>query len=320
MAKGKHPESGVHQPHDKFFKEALSRLDIAKDYIAVFLPSSLTSKLNLEKLQLTKDSYLSEDLYKSFSDIVYTCSYGQEGRKITIALLFEHKSSPDPYIRLQLLRYMLNTWEAQRNNKIPLTPIIPLVFYHGERKWHKRPFSSLFKRADEELKKYLPEWDYLLTDVSQYPIEHIQSLNAGLLINTLLAYKLRYDEAAIKANFHLLLQTGDKPEHRNFIVTIFVYLISVTDITLENLNQMLVQIPETIKPEIMTTYDRLIAKGREQGLEQGLEQGREEGKIQGAYLKTIQSIDKMHKEGFPIDVIARVLEVEESFVQTVISR
>lgn len=319
MAKGKHPESGIHQPHDKFFKEALSRLDIVRDYITTFLPKSIVVKLDLGSLELSKDSYLTKELHKSFSDLVYRCRYGQGKQTISIALLFEHKSRPDRYIRLQLLQYMLNMWEAQRNNKIPLTPIMPIVFYHGQQPWIKRPFAALFKKIDHDLRRFLPEWDYALTDLNKYQIEDIANLKAGILINLLLAYKLRYDEAAIKANFRLLLNTGSKPENRNFIVTIFVYLMSVTDINSNELDNMLTQIPDDVKPAIMTTYDRLIAKGREEGIKQGLEKGLEKGLEQGVELKTVQTIENMHREGFSIAIIARLVDVEEAFVQRVIS-
>ncbi|MBK8703315.1 MAG: Rpn family recombination-promoting nuclease/putative transposase [Saprospiraceae bacterium] len=143
MTKRKQPRQDIHQPHDKFFKEALSRLDIARDYIINFLPTNIRDKLHLGSLELSKDSYLTKELHKSFSDLVYKCTYGQGKQTISIALLFEHKSRPDRYIRLQLLRYMLNMWEAQRNNKIPLTPILPIVFYHGQQPWINSTLSLL---------------------------------------------------------------------------------------------------------------------------------------------------------------------------------
>lgn len=68
------------------------------------------------------------------------------------------------------------------------------------------------------------------------------------------------------------------------------------------------------QPLVMTTYDRIVAQGLEKGLEKGIVQGLEKG----LELKTIQAITNMHKEGFDDTTIARVLEVDLSFVRHIL--
>jgi len=45
--------------------------------------------------------------------MVYSCSFGESSLKI--ALLFEHKSSPDKELPYQLIRYMIQIWGADSN-------------------------------------------------------------------------------------------------------------------------------------------------------------------------------------------------------------
>ena len=47
----------------------------------------------------------------------------------------EHKSYKDKKVILQLLSYMLKMWKRDMGDKRPLRIIIPLVFYHGRKKW-----------------------------------------------------------------------------------------------------------------------------------------------------------------------------------------
>ena len=88
-------------------------------------------------------------------------------RDIFLFLLFEHKSRAEPLTPLQLLRYMVRIWEQQRANKERLTPIIPVVFYHGDREWHiSTEFQALFNDLPEAAKRYVPSFEYILQDYS----------------------------------------------------------------------------------------------------------------------------------------------------------
>ncbi len=77
------------------------------------------------------------------------------------------------YPHLQLLRYMLEIWEYCEKNKLPLIAVIPIIVYHNkhQRKWIKKPFESSFKHIDEDLKPFIPTFDYQLTDLTQYSQE-----------------------------------------------------------------------------------------------------------------------------------------------------
>ncbi|NPA40139.1 MAG: Rpn family recombination-promoting nuclease/putative transposase [Thermodesulfobacteria bacterium] len=57
-----------------------------------------------------------------------------KNQKIHIYFLFEHKSSPDKFIFVQILSYISALWEECLKRGENLIPVIPIVFYHGERK------------------------------------------------------------------------------------------------------------------------------------------------------------------------------------------
>jgi hypothetical protein len=49
--------SELTNPHDRFFKEALSRQEVAVDFLQHYLPSEVAALLDLSSLQLIKDSF-----------------------------------------------------------------------------------------------------------------------------------------------------------------------------------------------------------------------------------------------------------------------
>jgi hypothetical protein len=109
------------------------------------------------------------------ADVLYTCRYASK-TEVRLAFLLEHKSYVPEYPHLQLLRYMLNLWEKDVQEKRPLRPIMPVIVYHGTGRWQRRPFADYFGQRvmDDFLKDFLPSFDYWLTNLQERPQEEIQ--------------------------------------------------------------------------------------------------------------------------------------------------
>ncbi|MBF0527652.1 MAG: Rpn family recombination-promoting nuclease/putative transposase, partial [Deltaproteobacteria bacterium] len=124
----------------------------------------------------TTDSFVDDQLKEYFSDIVYRVNIKQS-QQAYVCILLEHKSYQDRLVPLQLFKYMAQMW-ANIVSQPPVTEylphIIPLVFYHGTTTWAgSTRFSSLFENKPE-LMKYLPDFDYILLDLSTMPDEKIK--------------------------------------------------------------------------------------------------------------------------------------------------
>ena len=59
----------INNIHDKFFRHSLSDLEVAKDFLATYLPSKILAKFNLNEIELCKESYIDEALQEQLSDI-----------------------------------------------------------------------------------------------------------------------------------------------------------------------------------------------------------------------------------------------------------
>jgi predicted transposase/invertase (TIGR01784 family) len=172
-------------PHDKFFKEVWSRSEVAWDFLSHYLPAAVVEKFTPGALSLSKDSFIDEQLREHFSDLLYRVEL-REGGSAYVYVLLEHKSYPDPWVCLQLLRYLLRIWELEvKQDAKQLTPVIPLVLHHGRGRWTvKRQLAGLFTHL-KGFEAYLPDFHYELCDVTQQEDQAIQGqvqLRVALLL------------------------------------------------------------------------------------------------------------------------------------------
>ena len=234
------------------------------------MPWEVHQSLDLSQLERVNGSWVNPELAEYFSDVVYRCPLKEGKRQVWASFLLEHKSAPDAFPHLQLLRYLLETWQEQRKQKQPLTPIIPIVVYHGKRKWRKRDLSSYFgKDLPQSLLPFLPRFDYVLTSIRTLSDEQILELKKGLLINALLMLKHIWEPQFILKNPELIfihLETQNQ-QVRNFVVSLLAYLFKNTEIERETANRFIKHLPTDLNQNAMSTYDMIQAEGIEKGAE-----------------------------------------------------
>jgi predicted transposase/invertase (TIGR01784 family) len=176
--------SDLHNPHDKFFKETFTRLEVARDFFANYLPESVTAVLDLDSLNLQSGSFIDPDLQEQFADLLYHVTLHDDSEAY-LYLLLEHKSYPDTQTPFQLLRYLVRIWERDNREGVGLRPIVPIVVYHGRERWRvATDFGEMFVGA-EALRPYWPSFHYHLQDLSALSDEEVRGqvhLQIALLV------------------------------------------------------------------------------------------------------------------------------------------
>ena len=145
-------------PHDSLIKLLMQEQGFPAAFFDTLLPERLKERLVLESLEFSKDSYTDDALQQYFSDAVFNVEYkSRRGNKeMQLALLVEHKSSPDRFVALQVLEYMLAGYKHQLRNRpkegkpYALKPIVPMVIYHGKSNWQAKQLDQLFDPDYEE--------------------------------------------------------------------------------------------------------------------------------------------------------------------------
>ena len=79
-------ESKLPTPHNNLLHCALSHAQAARDLIQTHLPADLVSALDLNSLELQKDTFVDEELRESYSDLLYSVQLvGQDGQRALFA-------------------------------------------------------------------------------------------------------------------------------------------------------------------------------------------------------------------------------------------
>ncbi len=178
------------------------------------------------------------------------------------------------------------------------TPVIPVIFYHGEKQWRVSvDFIDEFNLSDKEKSlffKYIPNFATEIIDLQQIDVKKIiSSLTLKAIFYT---FKYIKEFENLEKFKELVLLSEDlfyEESGMKIVQKLIMYIYNVNDIKVESIRRTVSElISEEKGDEIMTTTaERLINQGLEEGLEQGLEQGIEQGKIQTAQTMISSGLD-----------------------------
>ncbi|MBS9779050.1 MAG: Rpn family recombination-promoting nuclease/putative transposase, partial [Moraxellaceae bacterium] len=313
--------STITHSHDKLFKTVFSKKEAVAEFIEKLLPKDISQHIDLNSLELDNTEYIDEQLKTHCSDIVYNCNYLSEEQNkpipIKISLLFEHKSYQEKYPHLQLMRYFLNMWEMQNKQKQSLTPIIPSCrkitdfslasgrssaslfpsSFHGKSKWNKKPLTDYFAELDDNLKQFLPNFDYLLLDTNQYENKDFQQLNVAELQYSILMMKHIFNMEKLLENladiFTNIEQFIATEQGRKFFQTMVIYLYQYSDLNADEWREKMHNISPQVEKEFISTYD------------QAINTGIQKGKLEGSRNKAIEIANNLKMTGLDLASIAK---------------
>ena len=267
-------------PHDGFFRENFERQAVAEDYLRQVLPSDVLAVMDLSTLTISKDTYVSKELRRSYSDLVYHVRYQGADKKPTdpadtpnearIYLLFEHKSQADPWVALQLLHYIVQSGHAYRKqhpeaNSLP--PVYPIVLYHGRSSWTgARCFQQLVAPLPDALVPHVPQFCYQLHDISPRGAATIKGQVLTRLV--LLALRYIYDDQPLERLRELLAlldQIADRTTALEVLESLLRYYVQVTQCISETQASALVQTTHYGESAMQTFIDKYMEQGHQQG-------------------------------------------------------
>lgn len=298
----------IQTPHDKFFKETFGKVAIAKDFLNNYLPESIMNIIDMKTLEPQKDSFIDKELKEIFADMLFRVNI--DNKEGYIYFLFEHKSYTSKNISFQLLKYMLEIWEEKvKNGKLDELPIIiPLLIYHGKDKWNiNSRLGDMIKGYDRlpiDVQKYIPNYEYLLYDISKYTDEQIKGEAQLRIMLTILRDIFAKDnqgliETILRA-IEYLMELEDKQTGIEYFETLMRYIFSARiDLTKEAANKIIKSIENTY-PEgsevIMTLAEKFREEGKVEGEKSSMEKVVKKSIIKGLTTEDIIEITGLRKE------------------------
>ena len=316
----------VQTPHDSFFKETMGKIEVAEDFLNNYLPVDIRDVIDTRTLEPQKDSFIDKELNETFADMLFKVNINdKEGY---IYFLFEHKSYTSKNVSLQLLKYMTAIWDAKVKNerKDELPVILPLLIYHGRDKWKiGNTLGNLIKGYEDlpkDIKRYIPNYEYLLYDISEYTDDEIKGSAYLRIMLTVLRDIFTKDETEIYKTFEkaaeYIKELENKQSGIEYFETMMRYIFSArTDLTKETANEIMSKL-ETTYPEGSELLMTLAQAFREEGKEEGIMKGMERGMEVGARKKELELVRNALNEGIEIELISKLTGLTKGEIDKII--
>jgi len=308
----------LQSPHDRFFRDLFARPGAAREFVRHYLPPEVVGCLDLSSVACVPGSFVDPELRSHQADAVFTVDL-KDGGEAFVYVVIEHKSYPDRFTALQVLRYVVRLWEkTYREARQPgLPPVIPVVLYHGQPPWRVPARLSELVKAPGSLRAYQPELCYLVCDLGRYSDEEIRGtaiLQASLLV---MKHIFRDDLAeALPRALGLLADLLDTDTGLEAVEVVLRYVAMATDrVGPEELQNALTAAlgpkGEGIMPTLAEKWiEEGMTKGLQQGLQQGVQQGVQKGRLEAAREGVLEALEARFGP-VPGDIVDRVCLAED---------
>ena len=295
--------------NDKLFKDTLQNPDNARTFLKTVLPEEIKKRIDFSIIEIGPTDYISKDFKEYFSDIIIKTqmiSKKEERLPTDVCFILEHKTEGKIRVFIQFLKYMVQEWQQDIDEKNPLRIIIPIVFYHGKRPWKvPQSFVDQFD-VDDEVKEFLLDYRYILFDTREWDFrdESNEELRNNVFLLTAMAVmKYAYMEDDVETIEEIVKFWHEKGFTKDIesVVFFLTYISETKNISRAQLKEILEK-SKIDGGEIMETLaQQLREEGRKIGVEEGMEKGMEKGKKEGK----LETARGLIKNGIDFEVIAR---------------
>lgn len=260
------------QPHDAFAKAIFAQPERATALFQQHLPPALVQRIDWQTLRLMPTAFVRKELAQTQSDLLF--SVQASGRELRLYLLLEHQSTPDPWMPLRLLEYMVEVLREHRT-KVgqPLPIVVPFVLNQGPEAWTiSTRFAAMYGELgdlDAALRPFLLTFEYVLLDLTRADpgAEERDVANRVVLqlmklarTNQLLSFFTWLAQEARRANF-------SEAEELLRLCLLYAYNVDV-NLDLPEIADKLLHVP-SLREDAMTLAQKLRQEGRIEGQERG---------------------------------------------------
>ena len=303
-------------PHDALFHQVFSVPEDAAGYLSAVLPRAVADGLDWSTLERYPATFKGVGVRAAHVDLVHRLV--ASGAERHVYLLLEHKSSADPRLALQLHRYvhrLIDQVGRDEPESEGLALVVPVVVYHGDRRWDGRPgLRELFRcppALAPGLLPYLPELEFVFEDLTS--TSDARLARAGATAHARLALDAlrrgRTDEEPhvffrrVRDLVHEVARARDGDRK---LASIYAYIAQVRGLPRE---RMVAIIRQELGPEqeerMQSTYDQIYQEGRQEGRQQGRQEGRAVGLGEGL-LDAVRVVLTTRFGGIPEHVLERL--------------
>ena len=258
--------------HDEFCKDNLRDLDKARKFLRLMLKPEIVDLLDLDRLELSSESFLSEELKKLYADVLYRIPVKNSDENIVVFVLIELKTESDKWTVFQQAKYIIRIWDEEyrkaegegRLSDFLLPMVIPVIFHHGASKFAASTELADQVRTLKGLKPYTLNVKSLLFDVvSLNEKDFPEDLEICVLLMILQAVFSENTAERLMAIYQKIRHKLHEPRYQRLWEDCLYYATSSSkSFTVEECETLITEIRSTGDTIMSTVADQLMARGK----------------------------------------------------------
>ncbi|NLG17834.1 MAG: Rpn family recombination-promoting nuclease/putative transposase [Fibrobacter sp.] len=311
-------------PHDKFFKDAFSRINVIRSFVEYYLFPEDKAIIDPLTLEAVRDTHINPELQELFSDMVYA-GLTPDGSE-RVYLLFEHKSYPDRRVGVQLQENiaMVLQYHQRQHGRESIPIVLSIVIGLGQSVWDTGIQPVYHFVPYEKHRRIFPDLQFTVIDLSAITNDQIR----GVAYLRILFLTLKYIHnpglpEKIKDIIVIFKELNDDPEAPEYFKVLMKYLEGTTKENLflklqdkikrtlnEGGDQMSRLLEGVLEDIIKKRLEETAAKSRQEGWREGLKIGEERGIKQGIEkekrISTLEIAGRMISNGLNDEITSKV--------------
>ncbi len=265
-------------PYDMLFRRAFGTPETARELALNLLPGDYARVLDGAEVTLDQDSIVDPALRTHETDLLLHVK-PSSGSGFAVLILFEHKSYPDRWVALQMLRYVVAIWQRQRSRRPPrprLEEIVPVVVYHGSREWRQSLQIADLVMTDRTDAPHIPHFEPIRVNLADLPEDRLQGSLQTITGLVFLKYiKQRMTAQTARTLLEVMRRAVEDTNAAELAAICYQVYVQVKERSEMELLQTLAGENRyaEVREDVMTYAEELLQEGLQQGRQEGLERG-----------------------------------------------
>ena len=275
------PETPPAAPHDALFRALLADPGRAETLVREYLPPAVAAELSDASIRLVDASFVDDVLHRSYSDRLFEARL-KGGGIAYVYVLLEHKAEPDPGTALQMLGYMVRIWQRHAEDRASrlraLPPIVPLIFYHGRKRWSEALSVAEMIAGEGDVAAFARRLRCVLHDLGDRPLGALSGDPAvwSGLAALVAAFRGQPEEGVLR---RILSGVPDGSELELQVLSYIVRTYELSPAVLETAARAAK--PQRWEALMSTVAEAWVREAKAEGRAEGEAKGKAEGKAEG---------------------------------------
>ena len=256
------------QPHDRYFKDLLEDIDIAKEFLLTYLDQAISKQIDWPTLAPYDVSLIGADNKQRYADVVYRAQT-KKPSKTAVFFVLNHQRKADKLLPIRSLEYVLGTLKKTiKQGLVKPGFIVHMTWYNGQGKPYPYARSIFDYFADKELAKQLLYSAHQIITPAEVSDEELARHEKMAILGLFMKYG---DDAQLLKWLEAHPQVASKLAEHKYIERSLEYVAEVGCHKLEDLLATFEKVSSKLKKTMLTTAQQLRQEGMQLGIEQGIE-------------------------------------------------